>query len=383
MKYTHLIVALISGLIVSGCATQAINSSSSFQPAAISSGYQQKTDHFLVIVDSSSSMGETYLGSDFSGANKLGVEKILLSNMNQTIPSSLNLTSGIRTYGFGKCLSGYTEMKSGMETYSSSAFDSGINTLTCSSGGTPMFHAFAEAPADLADTTGQIAVIVLSDGQVDATPIPQVQALKAQYGERLCIYSVWVGNPDDVGGHNMMRQISDAGGCGFVTQASSIASSAGMADFVTRVFMKPVDLCQDNDVDGVCANIDQCPTTPKGATVNTVGCWIIKDIRFDTDKSDIKAKYHSRLNEAVTVIKNNSDLHVKVQGHTDNTASAKYNLGLSDRRADAVVDYFVSHGISANRLKGEGYGLTQPIDTNSTPEGRYNNRRVQLKPSRH
>jgi OOP family OmpA-OmpF porin len=243
-----------------------------------------------------------------------------------------------------------------------------------------MYRAFAHAGADLASTTGQIAVIVLSDGGSDTSPIPEVQALKAQYGERLCIYSVWVGNDDQHEGHNLMRRVADAGQCGFVTQAATIASPAGMADFVTQVFLKPAEGPKDTDGDGVYDHEDRCPNTPKGATVNKFGCWIIKGINFDTDKSNIKSRYHTLLNNVIKVIKNNPGLNVEVQGHTDSQGSASYNLGLSDRRANSVMKYFISHGVSAGRLSANGYGLSRPIYSNSTATGRAGNRRVELKP---
>jgi OmpA-OmpF porin, OOP family len=137
----------------------------------------------------------------------------------------------------------------------------------------------------------------------------------------------------------------------------------------------------DTDGDGVPDYLDKCPGTPKGATVNEVGCWIIKDINFDFNKWDIKPKYHPNLDEAVAVMKQNPSLKVEIQGHTDNIGSQKYNLGLSDKRAKAVMDYFISNGIAKERLCAKGYGLSQPITTNDTEEGRAKNRRVELKPS--
>lgn len=377
MKYTHLIVALVSSLIVSGCATQATNTANSFQPEAVSGGYQQKTDDFLVIADTSSSMGDTYLGANFPGANKLEVEKTLLSNMNQTIPSSLNLTSGLRTYGFGECQGWqYTQMVSGMEAYSSSAFDSAINSVNCASGGTPMYRALSAAGSDLANTTGQIAVIVFSDGQADTSPLGDAQALKAQYGDRLCIYTVWVGNDDEHEGHALMGDLAGAGDCGFVTQASEIASPAGMADFVNRVFLSA---SKDSDGDGVLDVDDKCPNTPKGAKVNSVGCWAYEGVFFDFDKATIKDKFHPLLTNAITVLNNNPGLTVEIQGHTDSRGSAAYNQGLSERRANAVRNFLIGNGISGSRLTAKGYGLTDPIASNKTEQGRAKNRRVQYK----
>ena len=86
--------------------------------------------------------------------------------------------------------------------------------------------------------------------------------MKSQYGERLCIYTVLVG--DDPNGKKIMEGVADAGGCGFLVSAESISTGDGMADFVERVFfskeMRPVD----SDGDGVYDDKDRCPGTARG-----------------------------------------------------------------------------------------------------------------------
>jgi len=139
---------------------------------------------------------------------------------------------------------------------------------------------------------------------------------------------------------------------------------------------------KDSDGDGVIDPNDKCPNTPKGAKVNKVGCWIVKGLLFDFNKADIKPQYYSALNDVIKVLKANPGMKVEIQGHTDNIGSAEYNLKLSKRRAQAVADYLISHGISASRLTVEGYGFSRPVASNDTPEGRALNRRVQLKPIR-
>ncbi len=137
---------------------------------------------------------------------------------------------------------------------------------------------------------------------------------------------------------------------------------------------------KDSDGDGVIDSLDRCPNTPKGAKVNKVGCWVVKGLLFDFNKADIKPQYYKNLNEVIKVLKANPGLKVEIQGHTDNIGSAAYNMQLSLRRAQAVADYLVKHGISPARLKVKGYGFTRPVASNDTPEGRALNRRVQLKP---
>ena len=85
------------------------------------------------------------------------------------------------------------------------------------------------------------------------------------------------------------------------------------------------------------------------------------------------------MGEATEILKRYPDLRVEVAGHTDSVGTAAYNQGLSERRAKAVYDYLTSNGIDSSRLAGPvGYGLTRPIDTNETKEGRARNRRTEL-----
>ena len=99
---------------------------------------------------------------------------------------------------------------------------------------------------------------------------------------------------------------------------------------------------------------------------------------FDTDKSFLRTEVYPDLDRIVAWFRKYPDAHAVIEGHTDNSASAKYNQAHSERRAQAVYIYLVSHGVAADRLTWVGYGLTRPVDTNSTPEGRQRNRRVEI-----
>jgi OOP family OmpA-OmpF porin len=235
-----------------------------------------------------------------------------------------------------------------------------------------------------------------------------------------------------------MQDMATAGGCGFAVNADDIYSPAGMAGFVEKVFFEPG--CEDADQDGVCDDKDKCPNTPKGVKVDAVGCpldsdgdgvpdyldkcpntpkgvkvdakgcpldsdydgvpdyldrcpgtplgakvddrgcWVLKGVNFDTDKSEIKPQYFHILDEAVVVLNKNPGLKIEVHGHTDSVGTAAYNRGLSNRRAASVMQYFQKKGIAKDRMKAIGYGLTQPIASNLTEEGRAKNRRVEIHP---
>jgi OOP family OmpA-OmpF porin len=85
------------------------------------------------------------------------------------------------------------------------------------------------------------------------------------------------------------------------------------------------------------------------------------------------------LDQTVDTLKRYPQVRVLVAGHTDNVGTAEYNQSLSERRAKIVYDYLIAHGIDQSRLDPPvGYGLTKPIDTNDTAEGRARNRRTEL-----
>lgn len=390
MKKSLIITATIASALISGCASQPLSTFEIFHPKdlnrLVASGqYEQKADNFFVLNDSSSSMAEHYHGAGYPAqptATKLSVEKEVLNRINLTLPD-LKLTSSIRSFGFGPCLDwGFTRLNHPPSPYSKSAFGSGVDTLTCASGGSPMVSGLDGTADDLSTTTGNAAVLILSDGhELDSDPIAAVQSLKQRYGDKLCVYTVWVGNEEEKYGQTVLNQLADISGCGFGTSAERISSADEMAKFVQSVFLKPgkpvYDCSQhDYDADGINNCIDKCPQTPKGAHVNQFGCWIV-DVKFDNDKSDIKPYYYEELDNAVMVINHNPGVHIEVQGHTSNTGSAAHNQKLSERRAQAVKDY-LSRAHANGRITAKGYGLTQPIDNNETEAGRANNRRVQL-----
>ena len=81
----------------------------------------------------------------------------------------------------------------------------------------------------------------------------------------------------------------------------------------------------------------------------------------------------------VTLLKDNPNLKIQIDGHTDNVGQEKDNALLSTNRAKAVVDYLLSKNIASGRLTARGYGETKPIAENKTEEGRGQNRRTEMK----
>ncbi|MFH1195387.1 MAG: OmpA family protein [bacterium] len=153
----------------------------------------------------------------------------------------------------------------------------------------------------------------------------------------------------------------------------------------------------DSDGDGVPDNLDKCPNTQKGVEVNSEGCATEKEIviiekpaeieslvlsgdtNFEFNKSKLLPNAYTVLNNLVGTMKEHPKYKWEIGGYTDGIGSVNYNIRLSERRAQSVVDYLVSQGVNRNSLKVVGYGKDNPIATNDTDEGRSMNRRVEIK----
>ncbi|OGU48697.1 MAG: hypothetical protein A2080_13270 [Ignavibacteria bacterium GWC2_36_12] len=144
---------------------------------------------------------------------------------------------------------------------------------------------------------------------------------------------------------------------------------------------------KDSDGDGVPDYKDECPNTPSGTQVDEAGCAkadtvavvLQGDTNFEFNKDQLLPNAYPVLNELAETIKRTPAKRWKVEGHTDAIGSESYNMDLSRRRAQAVVNYLVSQGVNNSQLEVVPLGESQPIATNDTQEGRAMNRRVEIK----
>jgi len=105
---------------------------------------------------------------------------------------------------------------------------------------------------------------------------------------------------------------------------------------------------------------------------------VLRGVNFAFDSAEIKPIEAVVLDQAAEILSRNTDVRVRVEGFTDSTGPAEYNLVLSERRAESVKRYLVVQGVASHRLDTVGFGEADPIADNSTREGRAINRRVQL-----
>lgn len=339
-------------------------------------------DTFLIILDAS---GAKYL--PHNQQVKLKIAKDVLRRMNPYIPER-PLTGALRRYGYeAGAWTERTQLLYGPKSYVRSEYAEAIEIVRWAGGKSPMAEAIDAATEDLRSTYGQIAVIIISDGKIkDNDPVKAAKRMKSEYGDRLCIYTVQVGNLPD--GALLLEDVVRAGGCGFPENADNLLSSDDvMSKWVDDVFngrrrpweRRAAEPCPDADGDGVCDDRDLCPDTPKGVRVDENGCWILDKVQFDLNKWNIKREYYPMLDEIARILIENPRTRLEVQGHTCNIWTEKYNLKLSNWRASAVQSYLIKKGVPSHQLTVKGFGLSEPTASNKTEHGRALNRRVEFK----
>ncbi len=145
----------------------------------------------------------------------------------------------------------------------------------------------------------------------------------------------------------------------------------------------------DADGDGVDDTKDKCPGTAAGTRVDAAGCPILfteaktpvvlRGVTFETGRSALKPDSYTILDIVAASLVANAAIKIEIGGHTDNTGASATNLRLSQARADAVRAYLASKGVGPERMVAKGYGASQPVAPNTTPTGRAQNRRVELR----
>lgn len=368
-KLTQLMIAVFIGLLATACVHK--NIPPPFTPADLNAkvsrdNYVQKVDNFLVIFDDSESMR-----FDRHWESKLDREKVVAHNMNNTIPT-LNLQAGMRIFGPRS----YPQkdgapLQYGMTSYSKSGLGGTIDSVTTTGGNTPMTRSLEMAKDDLAKTKGDIAVILFSDGEenIRVPAVDAAYALKDTYKDRVCIYTVLIGDSEE--GKKTMKEIAQAGGCGFATDEETLSTSSGMANFVEKVFLKKGEK--------VAAIAPTQVVTEKATMTEAERCFTVElKVEFDFDKYFIKAQYYKTLTEFADLMGKYPDHSVNLEGNTCSIGTDEYNMKLGQRRAESVRTFLLKNfkNIDPARLTAISYGEAKPISTNETDKGRKENRRV-------
>jgi outer membrane protein OmpA-like peptidoglycan-associated protein len=153
--------------------------------------------------------------------------------------------------------------------------------------------------------------------------------------------------------------------------------------------VREVAVCPDGDKDGVPDSVDRCLQAVGGP--DNWGCPAYKKVLIKRDKLELKeniyfawnsaeidAESHPVLDEVVQALQDNKAFRVQLDGHADSSGNDDRNQTLSEKRADAVRDYLIAHGVEKERLVSKGFSSSVPAGDNKTASGRGDNRRVEF-----
>lgn len=338
-----------------------------YTPTEFPSGqYAAKADNFQIQIDASMTMGN-------NGQVDLVTAKNLVGAVNSSLPADFAANMGLRTFGHSDRQSmTKTELVAGMAKYSRDDMKKGLEKIKYAGGNTPLGAAIDAASADFAKTPGTAVLVIVSDGKQNNLddPIASARKIKEKMGDRICIYTIWVG--DDVEGKKVLENVSKAAGCGFTESAANLTDPKALAAYVEKVFL--------NRKPGAPAPVAAPAPAPMPASdpCKNVGV-ITANLVFDFDKASIKEEMIPVLDEAKRILNECRTATYELAGHTCNIGTDAYNQGLSERRATAIKKWLVDNGIDAGRLATVGYGEGSPKYDNKTEEGRKLNRRVEFR----
>lgn len=364
---------LIIPVFVIGCGTLQVpyKEPLALQPVVPQKGEKVDVEQVIILVDSSLSMGKE---------EKFSTAKSIVESLVAGMPDG--------SYGTGLILfSGEETSVESMNSFNRSSLASIAKELPYLGGSTPLENSLAAAQDILSGKSGKAAVILLSDGLPTHTrrAMNAAENLVSSYQDEICLHTVQVGDSEK--GKMFLQNVSKLSACGDFRKDDSINQASSMVEFIRHVFFGPAPIVEevvevvkekDSDGDGVVDSKDECPGTPKGASVDARGCWIIPGVTFEFDKAVIREEFYDELDDVADVLRQNDDLRFYLDGHADSRGTEDYNMALSLRRANAVKDYLVRKGVDANQLDVRGFGETKPVKPNTTEENMAMNRRTEL-----
>ncbi len=307
-------------------------------------------DNFIILFDSSSSAGQMVPGRDVT---RIQATKAMLQERNAWLPD-LGYNAGL----FNMTNTGFEEIYP-ILPYSRDAFGAAINNLPeTGSGPTMLQQTLSALRAPIAGLEGRTAVILFTDGSYSNVRGPNSALQIAKEIARdndVCFYLI----SSATEGEN--QRVVDA-----TAQINACSRVVPLEAFLDN----PHFLSGGLFTVKTSTRARLTPVTETRVDVNNV--------LFDFGSADLPAGSTEQLDQLSEFLQTNPQAFVVAAGFTDSVGDEEYNLGLSERRANAVKDYLVNAGIDADRIVTHWYGELNPVGDNDTEEGRALNRRVEI-----
>ena len=312
--------------------------------------FEKVTDNIVVLFDASGSMAQPYKDT---GMAKVEIAKKLLKDRG-ALPE-LGYNAGLYTFTPWKT---YYEMQPYDEAKVAAAIDQ-LPTTDLATRATPLGQGIQNLGPILDGVSGKTTVFIFSDGTYTFRPrINPVDAARALDQKHDVTYYLISSAQTD-------KQNKLLGDIAAINQSSRVV---GFDTFLENpdYYTGALYVVKTNEI------------TEEIIRQKVVG-FSINDVRFDFGKADIRPEFKDDLGTLAKFLEEKPNATGLIQGFTDSTGPEEYNLQLSQRRVESVRDYMVQNfNLDPGRIVLQWYGPANPIASNDTPEGRAENRRVEI-----
>jgi OOP family OmpA-OmpF porin len=378
MKNKLGMMVMFLGLILSGfIATQALAAQAVveekiiekprvIEKVTLKEKYVKTADNFIILFDSSGSMGEPYKDT---GMKQVEVARAILKERNQMLPD-LDWNAGLYTYTPFKT---YLDVQPYFKVQANAAIDK-LPTATAGSykekatqEPTPLGEAFQKLDKILSRLAGRTVVFLFSDGTYtlrkyfEVEPVPEAKKLAGKYD--VCFYVFSSAKTEKA--KKTLDDIAAVNQCSRVVPFDAVYQRP---EYVTDALyvVKSYEVVTTE-------------TVTETEVVGQVVGFKVDDIRFDSSQADIRKEYRGELDAVGKFLNENAETYAVLAGYADSTHTREYNLELSRKRAESVRDYLMKNAnIDAHRFVMTWYGKDNPVADNDTAEGRAKNRRVEV-----
>jgi len=363
LKGFGMFLGIVSAILLVGALTAESGDKVVEQIRAAYSGNKEirvtpKIDNFIILLDQSGSM---FIKDQGKTQAKAEMAKNLMTALNERVPE-LGYKGSLAVFSPGRTLIGPTEYKREM-------FKETIEGLPATGrvfgNQTPLGDAILELDGALGKTAGKTAVLIVSDGEknIGRDALQAARTMHEKYPD-VCFHAISFS--EDEKGRATLKGISQLGDCLYI-EASELSEDPAVADRLAKDIFYTVEVREV--VEEVVA-VEAAAVIPEAIELDT--------ITFDFNKYELSPEAKMNLDENLQKLNDQPNLSIVIKGHADSTGPEDYNQKLSERRAQAVYDYFTSRGVSPERMQTLGYGEAQPVADNSTAQGRALNRRAEL-----
>ena len=296
-----------------------------------------------------------YSGSMMMKNNSAGLVSRTQSKMDTAKEALLRVNDKIPALGYSGSLHTFATVSEVLRqgTYNQSSMEMAIKSLKTNleiyGRQTPMGDGIAALTSAYNTMSRKTAVIMVTDGNSNygSDPVAQVTALYNSNPD-ICVHVISLADTPE--GKETLKTIANMRNCSVIVEAADLnRSDAAVAQFVNDVFFDTV----------------------RGGRID------LRSVQFGFD-SDVITDDSAAVLDTVANMLKESPRNVEISGHTCSIGADEYNMGLSQRRANAVKNYLVTKGIAASSLTSKGYGESQPKFDNNTEEGRRLNRRAEI-----